>query len=136
MARRFAAHNEETDVSYNRYGYDTAAWYRARGIALAESGPIPDGPESRGVSILRRGSDSRCIRDRAAFSHSSRPDGVPMIDFGFAALLALIALGVGKRLLDWLGQTPEHPLDAAALALPLGMGAAALACSPWVSWVA
>ena len=49
-----------------------------------------------------------------------------MIDLGFAALLALITLGVGKRLLDWLGQTPEHPLDAAALALPLGMGAAAL----------
>ena len=28
VARRFAAHNEETSVSYNRYGYDTAAWYR------------------------------------------------------------------------------------------------------------
>jgi SAM-dependent methyltransferase len=41
VARRFTAHNEETDVSYNRYGYDTAAWYRARGIELAESGPIP-----------------------------------------------------------------------------------------------
>ena len=54
-------------------------------------------------------------------------DGVLMIDFGFAALLALITLGVGKRLLDWLGQTPDHPLDAVALALPLGMGAAALA---------
>ncbi len=52
-----------------------------------------------------------------------------MIDFGFAALLALITLGVGKRLLDWLGQTPEHPLDAISLALPLGMGAAALACA-------
>jgi hypothetical protein len=50
-----------------------------------------------------------------------------MIDFGFAAVLALITLGVGKRLLDWLGQTPEHPLDAVALALPLGYGAAALA---------
>ena len=50
-----------------------------------------------------------------------------MIDFGFAAVLSLIALGVGKRLLDWLGQSPEHPLDAVALALPLGMGAAALA---------
>lgn len=49
-----------------------------------------------------------------------------MIDFGFAALLTLITLGVGKRLLDWLGQTPEHPLDAAALAMPLGMGAASL----------
>jgi SAM-dependent methyltransferase len=43
VARRFAAHNEDTDVSYNRYGYDTAAWYRARGLAPAESGPIPDG---------------------------------------------------------------------------------------------
>jgi SAM-dependent methyltransferase len=41
VARRFAAHNEETDSSYNRYGYDTAAWYHARGIDLAESGPIP-----------------------------------------------------------------------------------------------
>ncbi len=50
-----------------------------------------------------------------------------MIDFGFAAFLALITLGVGKRLLDWLGQTPEHPLDAVALSMPLGMGTAALA---------
>jgi SAM-dependent methyltransferase len=44
VARRFAAHNEETSISYNRYGYDTAAWYRARGIELAESGPIPVDP--------------------------------------------------------------------------------------------
>ena len=41
VGRRFAAHNEETDSSYNRYGYDTAAWYRARGVELAESGSIP-----------------------------------------------------------------------------------------------
>lgn len=41
VARRFAAHNEDTDVTYNRYGYDTAAWYRSRGIGLAESGPFP-----------------------------------------------------------------------------------------------
>jgi SAM-dependent methyltransferase len=45
VARRFAAHNEETSVSYNRYGYDTAAWYRARGMELAESGPIPVDPD-------------------------------------------------------------------------------------------
>ena len=45
VARRFAAHNEETSRSYNRYGYDTAAWYRARRIALAESGPIPVDPD-------------------------------------------------------------------------------------------
>jgi SAM-dependent methyltransferase len=41
VGRRYAAHNEDTDVSYNRYGYDTAAWYRERGFALAEAGPIP-----------------------------------------------------------------------------------------------
>ncbi len=45
VARRFAAHNEETSVSYNRFGYDTAAWYDARGIRLAESGPIPADPD-------------------------------------------------------------------------------------------
>jgi SAM-dependent methyltransferase len=41
VARRFTAHNEETGTSYNRYGYDTAAWYRALGITLLESRPIP-----------------------------------------------------------------------------------------------
>ncbi|AMV39614.1 class I SAM-dependent methyltransferase [Planctomyces sp. SH-PL62] len=41
VARRFAAHNEETNLSYNRYGYDTAAWYRAEGLRVAEVGPIP-----------------------------------------------------------------------------------------------
>jgi SAM-dependent methyltransferase len=41
VSRRFAAHNEDTDFSYNRYGYDTAAWYRAAGVPLTECGPIP-----------------------------------------------------------------------------------------------
>ena len=50
-----------------------------------------------------------------------------MIDLGFAALLALISAGFGKRLLDGLSCSPEHPLDAMALALPLGMGLSALA---------
>jgi hypothetical protein len=50
-----------------------------------------------------------------------------MMDLVFAALLALVSAGVGKRLLDVLGQTPEHPLDALGLALPLGMGLTALA---------
>jgi SAM-dependent methyltransferase len=45
VARRFTAHNEETGVSYNRFGYDTAAWYRNRGIRLAEVGPIPTDPD-------------------------------------------------------------------------------------------
>ena len=47
VARRFAAHNEETSVSYNRYGYDTAEWYLGLGIELAESGPIPVDPDPR-----------------------------------------------------------------------------------------
>ncbi len=45
VARHWVAHNEDTDVSYNRFGYDTAAWYRDRGIPLAESGPIPVVPD-------------------------------------------------------------------------------------------
>jgi SAM-dependent methyltransferase len=45
VARRFAAHNEETNLSYNRFGYDTALWYRRQGIPLAESGPIPMDPD-------------------------------------------------------------------------------------------
>jgi SAM-dependent methyltransferase len=40
VSRRLAAHNEDTNTSYNRYGYDTAAWYRDRGIPVLESGPI------------------------------------------------------------------------------------------------
>jgi hypothetical protein len=45
-----------------------------------------------------------------------------MIDLLFAIFVALICLGTGKRLLDRLAQSPEHPLDAVAVALPLGMG--------------
>ena len=41
VSRRWTAHNEDTDVTYNRYGYDTAAWYADRGIRLCEVGPIP-----------------------------------------------------------------------------------------------
>jgi hypothetical protein len=48
-----------------------------------------------------------------------------MLDLGFGAILALIAIGVGKRILDALRQSPEHPMDSIALALPLGMGVAA-----------
>ena len=47
VTRRYAAHNEETNVSYNRYGYDTAAWYRERGIHVAELRPIPMDPDPR-----------------------------------------------------------------------------------------
>ena len=58
VARRYAAHNEETNRSYNRYGYDTVAWYSTRGIELGESGPIPMDPDQRAsqfcVAVLDR----------------------------------------------------------------------------------
>jgi SAM-dependent methyltransferase len=41
VGRRYAAHNEETNLSYNRFGYDTAGWYREHGFILADAGPIP-----------------------------------------------------------------------------------------------
>lgn len=41
VGRRWAAHNEDTDTTYNRYGYDTAGWYRSNGYELEECGPIP-----------------------------------------------------------------------------------------------
>lgn len=41
VSSRLAAHNEDTDVTYNRYGYDTAAWYAAQGVKIHECGPIP-----------------------------------------------------------------------------------------------
>jgi SAM-dependent methyltransferase len=46
VARRWAAHNEDRDVTYNRYGCDMAAWYDARGIALEECGSIPHDVDS------------------------------------------------------------------------------------------
>ncbi len=49
-----------------------------------------------------------------------------MIDLAFAAFLAMIGMGVGRRVLDRLGQAPEHPLDAAALSMPMGLGLMAL----------
>jgi SAM-dependent methyltransferase len=59
VARQFAAHNEETGVSYNRFGYDTAAWYRDRGFDLAESGPIPWDPDPRTSQFCVARVDSR-----------------------------------------------------------------------------
>ncbi len=50
-----------------------------------------------------------------------------MIDLGFAVLVAFCAAGAGKRILDRIGQSPAHPLDALALALPLGLGLISLA---------
>ena len=48
------------------------------------------------------------------------------LDLGFLILLAIASAGLGFRVLGWLGATPDDPLDAWALALPLGLGAVAL----------
>jgi hypothetical protein len=50
-----------------------------------------------------------------------------MIDLAFAAFLVMIGMGAGRRLLDGLGQTPEHPVDAAAMSMPIGLGLVSLA---------
>ena len=55
VARRFAAHNEETSVSYNRYGYDTADWYRRPGDRAGRVGTDPRGSGPDVVAVLRGG---------------------------------------------------------------------------------
>ncbi len=41
VGRRWAAHNEDLNVSYNRFGYDTAAWYEGQGLDVVEVTEIP-----------------------------------------------------------------------------------------------
>jgi SAM-dependent methyltransferase len=55
VARRFAAHNEDTNTTYNRFGYDTADWYRFEGVEILESGPIPDEPRHSQFCVARVG---------------------------------------------------------------------------------
>lgn len=41
VARTWCIHNEDTDTTYNRFGYDTANWYRNRGHNVVEASQIP-----------------------------------------------------------------------------------------------
>ncbi|HEV3120908.1 MAG TPA: hypothetical protein VGY53_03350, partial [Isosphaeraceae bacterium] len=50
-----------------------------------------------------------------------------MLDLAFILILTCCSAGAGLRLVRWLGQTPDHPADALALAVPLGLGALGLA---------
>ncbi len=50
-----------------------------------------------------------------------------MLDLGFLGLLTCWASAVGLRLLRGFGPPPEHPNDALAFAVPLGLGSLALA---------
>ncbi len=45
-----------------------------------------------------------------------------LLDLGFLILLAIVAAGLGLRLLGWLRLVPAHPIDAWSLAVPLGLG--------------
>ncbi|WP_435021714.1 ArnT family glycosyltransferase [Tundrisphaera sp. TA3] len=49
------------------------------------------------------------------------------LDLGFLIFLAIVAAGVGRRVLDAIGMRPEDPADAWALSVPLGLGGLALA---------
>ncbi|MFO0888993.1 MAG: glycosyltransferase family 39 protein [Isosphaeraceae bacterium] len=51
-----------------------------------------------------------------------------MLDLCLALFLAMVAAGVGRRLLLTFGRLPEHPADAMAMAVPLGLGALSLTC--------
>src|SRR5262249_38431755 len=42
-------------------------------------------------------------------------------------LMTAWSTGVGLRVLRWLGPAPEEPIDAMALAVPIGLGGASLA---------
>jgi SAM-dependent methyltransferase len=57
VARHWCVHNEDTDITYNRYGYDTAAWYRSRGLNVLEADPIP--PEVLAASDDPAGESAR-----------------------------------------------------------------------------
>lgn len=57
VARLWCVHNEDTDKTYNRYGYDTAAWYRALGLNVVEADPIP--PEVLAASDDPAGESAR-----------------------------------------------------------------------------
>ena len=41
VGRRLAVHNEDTNTSFSRFGYDTAASYRRTGYRVIECRPIP-----------------------------------------------------------------------------------------------
>ena len=55
VAKRFAAHNEDIDISYNRYGYDTADWYRQQSLPLLEVAEIPAG------TLAERSASQFCV---------------------------------------------------------------------------
>lgn len=50
-----------------------------------------------------------------------------LLDLAFLILLAIIAAGVGLRVLTRLALKPDHPVDAWALAVPMGLGMLAMA---------
>lgn len=45
VARKFLIHNEDTDVTFSRYGYDLTKTYQKMGFHVLESKPIPVAPD-------------------------------------------------------------------------------------------
>ena len=79
-------------------------------------------PPSTSNATASSSTPTACSSAGLAESKSAR---MPL-DLGFLILLAIVAAGLGFRVLGWLHATPEHPSDAWALASPIGLGALAL----------
>ena len=68
VARRFAAHNEETGLSYNRFGYDTEAWYRSQCDRGDRVRADSHGPRSGHVAVLCCTAWRRSARPRSGLT--------------------------------------------------------------------
>ncbi len=84
VGRRYAAHNEETNRSYNRFGYDTAHWYLKHGFPLAESCRSRSTPTKPLPSFAWR----FC---RRLVSERSAPSAATWLDAGMHGSLAPLA---------------------------------------------
>ena len=113
----------------------TLAWYAA-GTILAAHVPDPvRGPLRRPGRLdpppaLDLGPSARLGRAPGSgdgLDARDCPDEARMLDLGFVGLLTIWSAGVGLWTLRRLGSTPEHPADALALAVPLGLGLLGLA---------
>ena len=45
VSRKYLVHNEDTDVTFSRYGYDMKKTYEAMNFRVVNSQPIPDAPD-------------------------------------------------------------------------------------------
>ena len=116
---------------------------RGRGRSSPRTSPIPfaarcavlaawSSPRSGSGAVDTPGEGS-WIGPRRSDRDDLDPDEARMLDLGFVGLLTIWSAGVGLWTLRRLGPTPEHPADALALAVPLGLGLLAWRRSAWPS---